>query len=84
MLVYYTISPGAIEFAKVLAPVTKRLGRYEVSVFRPERLAVSLAVKRGGSRGERLLATGKRALSGAVEVGGVPLATDAKSEPTAE
>ena len=80
ILGYYTISPGAIEFAKVPAALTRGLGRYEVPVFRLGRLAVSLAVQGGGLRGELLLAAGKRALSVAVEIGGVALAIDAKSE----
>ena len=80
ILGYYTISPGAIEFAKVPATVTKGLGQYEVPVFRLGRLAVSLTVQGGGLGGELLLAAGKRALSVAVEVGGVALAIDAKSE----
>ncbi len=80
ILGYYTISPGAIEFAKVPAVVTKRLGRYEVPVFRLERLAVDRAAQGSGLGGELLLAAGKRALSVAVEVGGVALAIDAKDE----
>jgi GNAT superfamily N-acetyltransferase len=80
ILGYYTISPGAIEFAKVPATVTKRLGRYEVPVFRLGRLAVALSAQGGGLGGELLLAAGKRALSVATEVGGVALAIDAKDK----
>ncbi|MGH9640384.1 MAG: GNAT family N-acetyltransferase, partial [Bryobacteraceae bacterium] len=39
ILGYYTISPGAIAFRKAPASVTKRLGRYDVPVFRLGRLA---------------------------------------------
>ena len=46
ILGYYTISPGAIEFAKVPASLTKKLGRYEVPVFRLGRLAVSMTCKK--------------------------------------
>jgi GNAT superfamily N-acetyltransferase len=84
VLAYYTISPGAIEFAKVPREVTRRLGQYEVPVFRLARLAVSLSSQGSGLGGELLLAAGRRALSVAVEVGGVALAIDAKSERAGE
>jgi GNAT superfamily N-acetyltransferase len=77
---YYTISPGAIEFSKVPAALSRGLGRYEVPIFRLGRLAVSLSVQGGGLGDELLLAAGKRALSVAVEIGGVALAIDAKNE----
>src|SRR5438876_12147108 len=48
ILGYYTISPGAIAFAKTPAPVPKKLGRYEVPVFRLGRLAVSLPAQGQG------------------------------------
>ena len=81
---YYTISPGAIEFAKVPTAITRRLGRYEVPVFRLARLGVSRSSQGGGLSGELLLAAGRRALSVAAEVGGVALAIDAKSERAAQ
>lgn len=84
ILGYYTLSPGAIEFAKVPTAITRRLGRYEVPVFRLARLAVSRACQGRGLGGELLLAAGRRALSVAAEVGGVALAIDAKSERAAE
>ncbi len=80
ILGYYTISPGAIEFVKVPAAMTRKLGRYEVPVFRFGRLAVALSGQGSGLGGELLLAAGKRALSVAIEVGGVALAIDAKDE----
>ena len=80
ILGYYTISPGAIEFAKVPSTVTRRLGRYEVPVFRLGRLAVDRSAQGSGLGGELLLASGRRALSVAIEVGGVALAIDAKDE----
>jgi GNAT superfamily N-acetyltransferase len=83
ILGYYTISPGAIAFAKTPASVTKKLGRYEVPVFRLGRLAVSLAAQRRGLGGDLLLAAGERALAVANEVGGVALAIDAKDEAAA-
>lgn len=80
VLGFYSISPGAIEFARVPGTLTRKLGRYEVPVFRLGRLAVSLAVQRQGLGGDLLLAAGERALAVAAEVGGVALAIDAKDK----
>jgi GNAT superfamily N-acetyltransferase len=80
MLGYYSISPGAIEFAKVPISLTRRLGQYEVPVFRLGRLAVRLSIQGSGLGSALLLAAGVRALSVAAEVGGVALAIDAKDE----
>jgi len=84
ILGYYMISPGAIEFTKVPTAVGRRLGKYEVPVFRLARLAVDLANQGSGLGGDLLLAAGMRAISVAAEVGGVALAIDAKSEPAAQ
>lgn len=78
VLGYYSIGPGAIEFARVPPALTKRLARYEVPIFRIGRLAVSLAMQGRGLGSDLLLAAGERALAVAVEVGGVALAIDAK------
>jgi GNAT superfamily N-acetyltransferase len=78
ILGFYTISPGAMAFAEVPAAVTKRLGRYEVPVFRLGRLAVAVSMQGKGLGGELLLAAGARALAVAQEVGGVAMAIDAK------
>lgn len=78
VLGYYSISPGAIEFARVPSALTRKLGRYEVPVFRLGRLAIGLAAQGRGLGGELLLAAGARALSVATEIGGVALAIDAK------
>jgi GNAT superfamily N-acetyltransferase len=80
ILGYYTIGPAAIAFAKTPAAVTRKLGRYEVPVFRLGRLAVSRSVQGRGLGGDLLLAAGERALAVAQEVGGVALAIDAKDE----
>lgn len=78
VLGFYSISPGSIEFARVPSNVTKRLGRYEVPVFRIGRLAVDRSAQGEGLGGELLLAAGVRALAVAAAVGGVALAIDAK------
>jgi hypothetical protein len=78
ILGYYSISPGAIEFARVPAALTRKLGRYEVPVFRLGRLAVSSPLHGDGLGADLLLAAGARALAVAEEVGGTALAIDAK------
>jgi GNAT superfamily N-acetyltransferase len=84
ILGYYTISPGASAFANAPATLTKRLGRYDVPVFRLGRLAVSLAMQGRGLGADLLLAAGARALAVAAVVGGVALAIDAKDDRAAE
>ncbi len=78
ILGFYSISPGAIAFARVPGTLTRRLGRYDVPVFRLGRLAVDRSVHGQGLGGDLLLAAGERALAVASEVGGVALAIDAK------
>ena len=83
VLGFYSISPGAIEFARVPASLRKKLGRYELPVFRLGRLAVDLSAQGQGLGADLLLAAGERALAVAAEVGGVALAIDAKDEKAA-
>lgn len=78
VLGFYSIGPGVVEFARVPAKLTKKLGRYDVPVFRLGRLAIDLSVQGQGLGGELLLAAGARALAVAAEVGGIALAIDAK------
>lgn len=84
ILGYYTISPGAIEFTKVPSAITRRLGRYEVPVFRLARLAINRSNQGNGLGSDLLLTAGRRALSVAAEIGGVALAIDAKSARAAQ
>ncbi len=84
VLGYYSIGPGSIEFARVPASLTKKLGRYEVPVFRLGRLAVSPSLQGHGLGADLLLAAGERALLVAAEAGGVALAIDAKHERAAK
>src|SRR5205823_11306917 len=84
ILGYYTISPGAIAFAKAPAKLKRKLGRYEVPVFRLGRLAVSLARQGRGLGADLFLAAGARALAVSTQVGGVALAIDAKDERAAQ
>ena len=78
VLGFYSISPGAVAFAAVPATLTRKLGRYDVPVFRLGRLAVARVVQGQGLGGDLLLAAGERALAVAVEVGGIALVIDAK------
>lgn len=80
VLGFYSISPASIEFSRAPAKLTRKLGRYEVPVFRLARLAVGLSYQGKGLGGDLLLAAGERALAVASEVGGVALAIDAKDE----
>lgn len=77
---FYSISPGAIEFARVPASLTRKLDRLEVPVFRLGRLAIDRSVQGQGLGGDLLLAAGERALAVATAVGGMALAIDAKDE----
>jgi GNAT superfamily N-acetyltransferase len=78
VLGYYSISPGSIEFVRVPSVLTRKLGRYEVPVFRLGRLAVARELHGFGLGADLLLAAGARALSVATQVGGTALAIDAK------
>lgn len=83
ILGFYSISPGAIEFARVPSKLTKKLGRYDVPVFRLGRLAIDLSRQGQGLGGELLIAAGERALAVAAEVGGIALVIDAKEDQAA-
>jgi hypothetical protein len=78
ILAYYTISPGAIEFTNVPAAVTRRLGRYEVPVFRLGRLVLALSPKAVASVGSFCLPPVRGHFSS--KSGGLALAIDAKDE----
>ena len=84
VLGFYSISPGDIAFARVPARLTKKLGRYDVPVFRLGRLAIDRSAQGRGLGGDLLLAAGQRALAVAAKVGGVALAIDAKDERAAK
>lgn len=84
ILGFYSISPGAVEFSRVPAELTRKLGRYEVPVFRLGRLAADRDVQGQGLGGELLVAAAERALAVAAEVGGVALAIDAKDGDAAQ
>jgi GNAT superfamily N-acetyltransferase len=84
VLGFYSISPGAVAFPRTPSSVSKKLGRYDVPVFRLGRLAIDRSVQGQGLGGDLLLAAGTRALAVAAEVGGVALAIDAKDDQAAK
>src|SRR5579863_9451137 len=48
VLGFYSISPGSLAFNRTPETLTKKLGRYDVPVFRLGRLAVDLTAQRRG------------------------------------
>jgi GNAT superfamily N-acetyltransferase len=80
VLGFYAISPSALAFTSVPSRLTKKLGRYDVPVFRLGRLAIDRSAQGRGLGSDLLLAAGERALAVAAEVGGIALAIDAKDE----
>ena len=83
VLAYYTVAPGALDFADVPDLAKRRLARYDVPVFRLGRLAVATSEQGRGLGGALLMAAGQRALTVAEAVGGVALAIDAKDDAAA-
>ncbi|MFN8882623.1 MAG: GNAT family N-acetyltransferase [Alphaproteobacteria bacterium] len=80
ILGFYSLSFGALAYARTPAPLTRGLGRYEVLVFRLGRLAVAREWQGQGMGGALLIAAGRRCIAVAREVGGVALLIDAKSD----
>ena len=70
VLGYCTISPGSIEFPRVPADLTKRLGRHGAPAFRLGRLAVDRSAQDQGPGGDLLMVADEWALGVAAEVGG--------------
>lgn len=83
ILGYYTISPGALDFSKAPVELTKRLGRYDIPIFRLGRLAVDLSAQGKGLGGDLFLAASERAIKVASEIGGAAMVIDAKDEAAA-
>jgi hypothetical protein len=79
-LVFYTLSPASLEYARTLALVKRWLARYDVLVFRLGRLAVDQTKQGSGLGGGLLLRAAARCIRVADEVGGVALFIDAKND----
>ncbi|HYA40014.1 MAG TPA: hypothetical protein VEF34_01820 [Syntrophobacteraceae bacterium] len=80
MLGFYSISPASVEFSKTPDVVKRGLARDDVPVYRLGRLAVDKLMQGKGLGGRLLLSAGRRCLRASLEVGGVALLIDAKSE----
>ena len=80
ILGFYSLSPASIEYARTPEIVRRGLARHDVPGFRLARLAVDRRVQGQGLGGQLLLAAGRRCLRASVEVGGVALVIDAKSD----
>jgi len=79
VLGFYSLSPASVDYARVPALAKKGLARYDVPVFRLERLAVDRTMPGHGLGGQLLLSAGRRCIHAAAEVGGVALLIDAKN-----
>lgn len=80
ILGFYTLSPASLDYARTPALAKKGLGRYDVPVFRLDRLAVDNSVQGRGLGGALLLRAADRCIHVAQHVGGVALLIDAKSD----
>jgi GNAT superfamily N-acetyltransferase len=81
---YYSLCPASVEYARTSEIVRRGLARYDVPGFRLARLAVDRRMQGQGLGSQLLLSAGRRCLLAAVEVGGVAMVIDAKSERVAE
>lgn len=84
ILGFYSLSFGALAYARTPALLTRGLGRLEVPVFRLGLLAVAREWQGQGMGGALLIAAGRRCIAVAQEVGGVALLMDAKSDRAAQ
>ena len=80
ILGFYSLSPASLDYARTPELARRGLARREVPGFRLVRLAVDRKFQCQGIGGQLLLASGRRCLLAAAEVGGVVLVIDAKSE----
>ena len=84
ILGFYSLSPASLAYARTPETVRKGLARHDVPVFRLGRLAVNLPFQGMGLGGQLILASGRRCLLAATEVGGVAILIDAKHERAAK
>jgi GNAT superfamily N-acetyltransferase len=83
VLGFYSLSPGAVQYARTPEIVRRGLARHDVPWFRLARLAVDRRAQGQGLGGQLLLAAGRRCLRVSAEVGGVALLIDAKNDAVA-
>jgi len=79
ILGFYSLGPASIDYARTPAVIRRKLGRYEVPVFRLGRLAVDQTCQGKGLGSQLLVAAGARCIAASELVGGVALVIDAKS-----
>src|SRR5271155_6162416 len=70
ILGFYSLSPASVDYARTPEIVRRGLARHEVPGFRLARLAVDRRWQGQGIGGQLLLASGRRCLLAAEEVGG--------------
>ena len=80
ILGFYSLCPASIEYARAPEIVRRGLARHYVPFFCLVRLAVHRRFQGNGLGGQLILATGRRCLLAATEVGGVAILIDAKSK----
>ena len=81
---FYSLAPASLAYANTPEVMRRGLARHDVPGFRLARIATDLRVQGQGLGGQLLAAAARRCLRVAVEVGGVILIIDAKSERAAE
>jgi GNAT superfamily N-acetyltransferase len=80
ILGFYSLSTASVDYARTPEILRRGLARHDVPGFRLARLAVDRRSQGLGLGGQLLLAAGRRCLLASVEVGGVVLVIDAKTE----
>lgn len=84
ILGFYSLTPASLAYGRVPASLLKGLARHDVPGFRLARLATHVDLQGQGLGGQLLAAAAKRCLMAAIEVGGVILIIDAKSNRAAQ
>jgi GNAT superfamily N-acetyltransferase len=80
VLGFYSITPAALDYARMPDTLRKGLPRHDVGGFRLARLATDRSVQGHGFGGQLLGAAARRAILAAEAVGGLILVIDAKND----
>ncbi len=84
ILGFYSLAPASLGYERLPETMRRGLARHDVPGFRLARIAIDEALQEQGLGGQLLLAAGRRCLRAAVDVGGVILLIDAKSDRAAD
>ncbi|MCL2345736.1 MAG: GNAT family N-acetyltransferase [Desulfobulbus sp.] len=84
ILGFYSITPAALDYARMPDPLRKGLSRHDVGGFRLARLATDKRVQGQGLGGQLLGAAARRAILASEDVGGLILIIDAKNDRAAD